>query len=152
MALNECKSECRVEYTLELASKDIVPVFLHSATRTRLPSCAIPILAGRYQDGTEAFMAGGWFQPATCTPLSNRIEPRHDATAWFWVLRYAPETYSRRYGPDDFIARREGGIDATGPYSWKFNRYVSHIEEVEEDGINGSSGLTDDDGLLAKAQ
>ena len=35
------------------------------------------------------------------------------------VLRYAPETYPRRYGSDDFMSGKDDGIDATGPYSWR---------------------------------
>ena len=54
--------------------------------------------------------------------VHNRVEDAiapEEAYFEVYVLRYAPETYPRRYGSDDFMSGKDEGIDATGPYSWR---------------------------------
>lgn len=150
----DCTQSCRAEHSLQVfIYEDIMRVCLHPKAATQLPSAAVPILAGRFRDGTELFMGRSEADNGLhrdYVPLSHGRELQdHDdkyRQYFVYILRYAPETYSRRYGSDEFMAGRDDGLDATGPYCWKFERYLSHIDEVPETQSSDiSEDLSDDD-------
>lgn len=95
----------------------------------------MPLLAGHKQDGRKPFVAMAMPMWKRCAVLvedtkaeelkfpdfdGNMVTPSGIRTI---VLRYASETYPRRYGSGEFRAvDDEVGLDATGPCSWEFRR------------------------------
>lgn len=158
-----CKDTCKVEESMEVYEVDIIQIRVPHG-RKFMKERFHPILAGYAPDNRPAYYADlthctqniYFHDYSYCTVeegmtpadalIHNHVEDAiapEEAYFEVYVLRYAPETYPRRYGPDDFMSGKDDGIDATGPYSW---RPVGRLAYEDVDGcrykllIDPSSG------------
>lgn len=142
------RKECAKEYELILYSTSDFSLFWVTPGEevpVVIPKNVIPIVAGYLADGRKAFL------PLLSEELvteSNSLEGRrpngedgrvsksnyHAPTKIkLLCLRYPPDKYPRLFGPNDFMRGEGAGIDATGPYSWRFTRNLPHLETEESD-------------------
>lgn len=142
---NQCSSACSVEQELSYWYEpgDVLRIEFPRGVPIRLPEYAVPILAGHKQDGDRLFLARAFplYKPLGVSEGTKVEELRYQhggnmvaaTSIELHVLRYAADKYPRRFGPDEFMAGDDNaGLDAAGPYSWKFVRYVSKVEDVPE--------------------
>lgn len=134
---NACTQACLVENRLSFHDEDILWIQFPHGTTVRLPDETVPILAGHHPYGRKAILAKACSvdrgSTSKCIITEGRPEQyrfRDPGLILVPVLRYTPDMYPRRHGPVKLMAGLEDGLDATGPYSWKFQRSVSHIEEL----------------------
>lgn len=144
-----CSFACSVEQELSYRYEDVLRIKFPRGVPIRLPEYAVPILAGHKQDGDRPFLARAhWLalSPYSYNHYSvskgTKVEELRFPDGWKMFaptsivlhdLRYAADKYPRRSGPDEFMAGDDNaGLDAAGPYSWKFVRYVSKVEDVPE--------------------
>lgn len=133
----KCTNECVLVYHYDFHSSDILQVEISAGQQIEVPSFVEPLLAGRLSDGRRAYLARahsprgcGWMsfcsvaegtKPEDAHPNSWMTgDPEIPDKVHLLALRYAPNSYPRRYGSEEFLAGVSDGIDATGPYSWKF--------------------------------
>lgn len=154
-AVNACVRECAKEYELDLHSTSYLSLLLVRVTRGEgvvIPKNVIPIVAGYLADGRRVFLP---IYSRGLVTESNSIERNcmdeedgqssqsdsySRAPVGIFCLRYAPDTYPRLFGPDDFMCGEGAGIDATGPYSWRFTRDLPRIEAKETDEHSEAEG------------
>lgn len=97
----------------------------------------MPILAGHYASRKKAILgissALGCALDVPSQSLTSETTIRSSGARFhLLVLRYAPDTYPHRCGPDGFIAGLDDGYDATGPFGWKLHRYLSDVQHTSK--------------------
>lgn len=145
----ECVTACHSVFHYDFEAEDIVQLEFPSGQPIRVPPSALSILAGYMPSGQPAYLAHahsnsgcGWMsycsvvegmKPEETRPRSWRTEQIEvPDMVQLLALRYAPGSYPRRFGPDDFMAGLDDGVDSTGPSSWMFIGSLSRIEQVAE--------------------
>ena len=137
----KCTSLCSVLEILELYAQDILQFRFSRGAPIRFLGSVKPISAGLYSDGRKAFAADA-FASFDCAVTENTYPEK--PCVWDWnddgfvipdfvylpVLRYEADKYPRRHGTEEFMAGIDDGLDATGPYSWRFVKHLSHIEQI----------------------
>ena len=101
-----------------------------------------PLMAGRLPDGRESYVfdLDGedelWYEGSGPTPEEARFlrrssegnlilaSPSPSDKLSLWVLRYDPDAYMHCEYYTDEMKMADVGRDPTGPFSWKFNRYL----------------------------
>lgn len=140
------RKECTTEYELHLFDNiDFSLLTIPEGKAVAIPKHVVPILGGYCADGrralvplfcnrhlvieSDSFEDKVWevFSDEQNKPLMLGLS----LTPIVLCLRFDLDTYPRRFGPDDFMRNEAAGIDATGPYSWRFTRYIPHSEPEE---------------------
>lgn len=145
---SNCPPTCSVEHTLQVQVDDVLWVTFPYGTAVRIPDTLVPLLAGRYPDGRKAFVAQAFGSDqkviSCCTVAEGMKAEQLRLRRWrrkklvipdsiqICVLRYAQETYSRLWGSDEFLNGMDDGLDATGPFSWKFEEHLSRIDTIDD--------------------
>lgn len=142
---SDCTTECSIEYELDLVSEDVLQIEFLQGSPVQLSDSIVPIIAGSFIDGRRAFVAEASSRSSNLAfcAIAEATKPEDLDIRNIWslkkeipystqvfVLRYALEAYPLRYGSEEFMAGLEEGTDATGPYSWRFVRYVPRIEHT----------------------
>lgn len=151
------RKKCAKEYKLDLCCSSNYSLF--SVTRGEevvIPKNVIPIVAGYSADGRKALLPFHYDSSELSKLviesdfLEKRPNVEDDKSSQsnchgspdkikLYCLRYPLDTYPRLFGPDGFMRGEGAGIDATGPYSWRFTENLPHFEPEEptNDSENG---------------
>lgn len=139
-----CTKACSVEHRLVLDSRDVLLLSMSEGTSLPVSRDLIPVFAGRKPNGQKLFVAysSNSFESCNLSTIITyeNIKPtcrqytvddgegrRVRGSVRLPILRHSPRGYSRRYGSDEFMVGEDDGLDATGPYSWKFHRYIPQL-------------------------
>lgn len=157
----KCNGECGAtdEHLLRYVARDTTAICIDKAS-TFLQHGHYPLVAGRTPDGELLYLAKiSARKKQHYLAIPNGIRQQKiklkvhyadgteksatssiiDGSMKIPVLAYDPESYkSSGY----YASRREfsGGMDATGPFSWKFNRKLSKKQKAT-DGIESSESV-----------
>lgn len=166
----KCNGECDAveEHTLRYASNDTAELDIHICATTSLRDEHYPLIAGCKPDveivyiveahtdaiGHSVFVA---IPDGICREqlslklyyLDGSEETVDSYLAEVPVLLYAPEAYSlTEYYSSQW--EHSGGMDATGPYSWKFSRKLPDTRE-SADAAEGCESDDEKEVLWAEA-
>lgn len=139
---NHCTQFCSAGHHLYIGDRrHVMEVEFRRGTPIQLPESVVPIFAGSDIDGRRLFMATAVPMNRHCgVPMGTKPEDIRfrdhqnrvvtPTSISLYVLRYAADTYPPLLGHDEFMVGDDAGIDATGPYSWKFLKHLLKIEEI----------------------
>lgn len=136
-----CK-ECAIEHELEYHLWNYLSIEDYHYGRTILSDEIVPIFAGHLANGEKGYVmddAGAEFRNPPFIHNSNKAKAAYRPR--LLILRYASDVYPKC--PDSRLstAPPTDGMDATGPYSWKFVQFLPHISEVIESEEANTSNL-----------
>lgn len=125
-----CTEKCMTEDKLvcpRVADKVLWSTY-HYGEFTSLAN-VVPILAGRLPNGDKGYVARDVF-----VRYIIHSSDRAKAVPFLRlsVLRYAPDPYTRSNISGLPAATSEEGLDATGPYSWKFVRDLPRMRVIQD--------------------
>lgn len=114
-----------------------------------------PLVAGRLSDGRQSYAFilhaeggltydGSGPSPEEARFLRKNLDgnlilasPSPSDEFFVWVLRYDPDAYMHNKYYADMARAENSGMDSTGPFSWKFQRYLSETDVDWEDVSDG---------------
>lgn len=134
-----CQDACALEDVLLLDVWDVL-LMASSPDPYEMPIELLPTLVyvGQFSNGQDAYLAQGF---VTHVPfcLNGSGSPEPPLNTFAVILRYPFSTFDASYLLDEQSGEECDGdcMDPTGPYSWRFVRYLPGALEMDEDQYNG---------------